>query len=265
MNWAVLLDNLPYLLWGAYPDGPLGGAALTLILSIGSALVSAVLGAGLGMALAMSHGAARHGLTLLLGFFRAIPVLMLIFWTYFLLPIAFGIDVPGVLSVMCALSLIGAAYLAHSVAAGINGIGDGQWQAGLSLGLPRLAVLRHIVLPQALRMMGPSFINQWVTLIKDSSLAYIVGVGELSFMASQVNSRLMIYPAEIFLFVGAIYFLLCSALEQFAGWVARHYRPEAMAARRLRRPASAAVSASAPAVMLVPLVALHAETAGKVK
>ena len=237
MNIAVLLDNLPYLLWGSYPEGPLGGAALTLLLSIGSALLSALLGVILGIALAMSGGALRHVLTLGLGFFRAIPVLMLIFWTYFLLPIAFGIDVPGVLSVMVALSLVSAAYLAHSVAAGIAGIRSGQWDAGLSLGLPRMQVLRYIVLPQALQMMLPSFVNQWVTLVKDSSLAYIVGVGELSFVASQVNSRLMIYPMEIFMFVGAIYFVLCSALEQFAAWIGRRFHPEAIAARHVRRAA----------------------------
>jgi polar amino acid transport system permease protein len=161
---------------------------------------------------------------MVLGFFRAIPVLMLIFWTYFLLPIVFHIDVPGVLSVMCALALIGGAYLAHSVYAGISGVKTGQWDAGLSLGMTRLAVLRHIVLPQALQMMLPSFINQWVTLIKDSSLAYIVGVGELSFVAAQVNSRVMIYPAEIFLFIGLIYFVLCSGLGLFAGRVAAHFQ-----------------------------------------
>ncbi|MFC5473793.1 amino acid ABC transporter permease [Paraherbaspirillum soli] len=212
MQLSVLSDNLPYLLWGAYPDGPLGGAALTVLLSAGSALASAVLGGVLGIALALSRGWPNLLLTAFLGFFRAIPVLMLIFWTYFLLPVLFHINVPGVLSVMCALSLIGGAYLAHSVQAGIDGIRLGQWDAGLSLGMPRLAVLRHIVLPQALQMMLPSFVNQWVTLIKDSSLAYIVGVGELSFVAAQVNSRVMIYPAEIFLFIGLIYFALCSGL-----------------------------------------------------
>jgi polar amino acid transport system permease protein len=161
---------------------------------------------------------------MVLGFFRAIPVLMLIFWTYFLLPIVFHIDVPGVLSVMCALALIGGAYLAHSVHAGISGIKDGQWDAGLSLGMTRMAVLRHIVLPQALQMMLPSFVNQWVTLVKDSSLAYIVGVGELSFVAAQVNSRVMIYPAEIFMFIGLIYFVLCSGLGLLAGRVAAHFQ-----------------------------------------
>lgn len=225
MQLGVLTDNLPYLLRGAYPDGPLGGAALTVLLSLGSALASAVLGLLLGIGLSMSRGLLNFLLAALIGFFRAIPVLMLIFWTYFLLPVVFHVDVPGVLSVMCALALIGGAYLAHSVHAGISGIGAGQWDAGLSLGMTRLAVLRHVVLPQALQMMLPSFVNQWVTLIKDSSLAYIVGVGELSFVAAQVNSRVMIYPAEIFMFIGLIYFLLCSGLGWFAHWVAGYFRP----------------------------------------
>ena len=223
MQLSVLTDNLPYLLWGAYPDGPLGGAALTVLLSAGSALASALLGLVLGVALSLARGWPQLLLTMVLGFFRAIPVLMLIFWTYFLLPIVFHIDVPGVLSVMCALALIGGAYLAHSVHAGIGGVKPGQWDAGLSLGMTRMAVLRHIVLPQALQMMLPSFVNQWVTLVKDSSLAYIVGVGELSFVAAQVNSRVMIYPAEIFMFIGLIYFVLCSGLGLLAGRVAAHF------------------------------------------
>jgi len=209
----VLADNLPYLLWGRWPEGPLGGAALTLLLSAGSALASALLGLVGGVALAMASGGWRALLVLALGFLRAVPVLMLIFWTYFLLPMALGIDVPGVLSVMCALSLVGGAYLAHAVHAGVRGVPAGQWQAGLSLGFTRWGTLRHLVMPQALRMMLPSFINQWVTLIKDSSLAYIVGVGELSFVAAQVNARTMLYPSEIFVFVGAIYWLLCSGLD----------------------------------------------------
>jgi len=223
MQLSVLTDNLPYLLWGAYPDGELGGAALTVLLSLGSALASAVLGLVLGIGLSLTRGLPNLLLTASIGFFRAIPVLMLIFWTYFLLPIVFHINVPGVFSVMCALSLIGGAYLAHSVHAGISGISAGQWAAGMSLGMTRFAVLRHIVLPQALQMMLPSFVNQWVTLIKDSSLAYIVGVGELSFVAAQVNSRVMIYPAEIFMFIGLIYFALCTGLGWCADRIGAHF------------------------------------------
>jgi polar amino acid transport system permease protein len=225
MPWNVFVANLPYLLVGAFPQGPLGGAALTLVLAATSAVASAVLGLALGFALAMGGRAWRVALLVVIGFFRAIPVLMLIFWTYFLLPVLFHVDVPGLLSVVCALSLIGGAYLAHSVHAGIVAVGEAQWQAGLSLGLTRFAALRHVVLPQAVRIMAPSFVNQWVSLVKDTSLAYIVGVGELSFVATQVNNRLMVYPIPIFLFVAALYLVMCTALDRAAiAWLVRRRR-----------------------------------------
>lgn len=221
MNFAALADDWQYLLLGTFPEGPPGGALLTLILSSVSGLLSAVLGLLLGIALVMAGGWSAAVLRLVLGFLRAIPVLMLIFWIYFLLPVLFDVDVPGTVSVVCALSLISGAYLAHGVAAGIHAIPQGQWSAGLALGMTRWEVLRTLILPQALTVMLPSFVNQWVTLIKDSSLAYIVGVGELSFLSSQVNARLMVHPAEVFLFVGGIYWLLCSALNLLAWAVER--------------------------------------------
>lgn len=229
MNFSALADDWQYLLWGTFPDGPPGGALLTLMLSGLSGVVSAMLGLVLGIALALgqdSAGPAARLLRIVLGFLRAIPVLMLIFWSYFLLPVLFGLDVPGMFSVVCALSLIGAAYLAHGVAAGIHTVAQGQWDAGAALGFTRWQVLRMVILPQALAVMLPSFVNQWVTLVKDSSLAYIVGVGELSFLATQVNARLMVNPAEVFLFVGAIYWLLCSLLHLLAGAVAARLQPE---------------------------------------
>lgn len=67
--------------------------------------------------------------------------------------------------------------------------------------------------------MTPSFVNQWVVLVKDTSLAYIVGVPELSFVATQVNNRLMVYPAPIFLFVAAIYLVLCTSLDGAVRWL----------------------------------------------
>ncbi|KAF1050017.1 amino acid ABC transporter permease [Xylophilus sp.] len=221
MDFSFLRDDLGYLLWGTFPDGPPGGALLTLLLSAGSGGASAALGLGLGVLLVLLRGPALALLTAVLGFLRAIPVLMLIFWTYFLLPIVAGVAVPGVVSVMAALALVGGAYLAHGVAAGIRGVSAQQWATALALGFTRWGALRHVVLPQALRMMLPSFVNQWVTLVKDSALAYIVGVQELSFLATQVNARVMVHPTEVFLFVGALYWLLCSALDLAARTAAR--------------------------------------------
>ena len=205
--------TLRYLLLGAFPDGPLGGAALTIAMSIVSALLSALIGLALGIGLSMTRGTVQLALTALVGFFRAIPVLMLIFWTFFLIPMLLHVDVPGLVTVICALALIGGAYLSHSVQAGIAAVGRAQEQAARSLGMTRWQALRYVLLPQAIRIMTPSFVNQWVSLTKDTSLAYIVGVPEFTFLANQVNNRLMVYPAQIFLFVGLVYLLLCSALQ----------------------------------------------------
>ncbi|MFM0553513.1 amino acid ABC transporter permease [Paraburkholderia sediminicola] len=227
MSALEWLPTLRYLLLGAFPNGPLGGAALTVVLSVVSALLSAAVGLAGGVALSMTRGAAHLLLLGIVAFFRAIPVLMLIFWTFFLMPILLHVDVPGLAAVVCALSLIGGAYLSHSVHAGIVSIGVGQQSAALSLGLTRWQALRYVVLPQAVRVMMPSFVNQWVSLVKDTSLAYIVGVPEFTFLANQVNSRLMIYPAQIFVFVGIVYLVLCSVLQ----WVASRVLLRAPAAR----------------------------------
>lgn len=235
MDFTVILENWTYLLWGTWPDGPLGGAALTLAISLMAGVASAVLGTLLGVALAMSRGIWAGLLAALLGFFRAIPVIMLIFWTYFLLPMVFGFDIPEITTVVCALALIAAAYLAHAVKAGIAAIGPGQWQAGMSLGLTQWQTLRMIVLPQALRMMVPSFINQWISLIKDTSLAYIVGVGELTFLATQVNNRSMVYPMEVFLFVALVYFVFCQVLELLANALNQRLSPQGKLPRPGRR------------------------------
>jgi polar amino acid transport system permease protein len=213
--------TLRYLLLGAFPAGPLGGVALTIAMSIVSALLSAVVGLAGGIALSITRGVAHLALTAVVGFFRAIPVLMLIFWTFFLMPMLLHVDVPGLATVICALALIGGAYLSHSAHAGIESVAHGQRQAARSLGMTRWQALRHVLLPQAIRAMAPSFVNQWVSLIKDTSLAYIVGVPEFTFLANQVNNRLMVYPVQIFLFVGLVYLLLCAAMQWCVGRMLR--------------------------------------------
>jgi polar amino acid transport system permease protein len=243
---SALLDNLPYLLLGPFPHGPLGGAALTVVLALSSAILSALLGLAGGIALVLTRGA-THGLLLaLIGFFRAIPVLMLIFWTFFLLPMLLHINVPGLATVVCALALIGGAYLSHAVSAGVVAVGDGQWQAALSLGLTRGQALRHVVLPQAVRIMAPSFVNQWVSLVKDTSLAYIVGVPELSFLANQVNNRLMVYPVQIFLLVALIYLVLCTALDWCATRLLAHHTDRSN--REQSRPGAPGTGSVAPSI-----------------
>lgn len=201
----VIWNNLGYLMWGNFP----GGIFLTLLMSLVAIIFSSLLGIIAGVALTVVKGFSRHLLIGVLGFLRAIPVIMLIFWTYFLLPVMFNIDIPAIATVIFALSFIGAAYIGHSVHAGMIAIAKEQWQAAFSLGLTKQQVIMFIILPQALTIMLPSFINQWISLIKDTSLAYIVGVAEFTFVATQLNNRSMVYPTEIFLFVIIVYFIIC--------------------------------------------------------
>lgn len=216
MNTEIISNNLLFFAVGAWPYGGLGGLALTLVLSVGAGLLGSLLGLIWGLALSLSRGWLYAGLKAWCEVLRAIPVLLLIFWCYFLLPIVFGIDVPGVLTVIAALSVVSGAYLAYVLAAGIASIDRGQWEAAQASGLSHQQTLRFVVLPQALRSVQPSFVNQWVILIKDTSLAYIVGVAEFTFVANQVNSREQVYPFEVFAFIAVVYLILCSG-AQFLG------------------------------------------------
>ncbi|OWY38483.1 ABC transporter permease [Xenophilus sp. AP218F] len=221
----VIRDNLDYLLWGNLAQGEPGGLLLTALLSLAAAVAASLLGLALGVALRMGPPrlqAALAGVTALL---RAIPVLMLIFWCYFLLPLLFGVDIPGIATVILALALIHAAYLGQTVLSGLDAVGRGQWQAGLALGFSRWQTLRALILPQALRIMLPSFVNQWISLLKDSSLAYIVGVAEFTFVATQVNNREQVYPLEVFAAIAVGYLLLCGALQLAGHLAGRRWRP----------------------------------------
>nr|BET44764.1 MAG: amino acid ABC transporter permease [Candidatus Aschnera chinzeii] len=218
MNLLVIMDNYRYLLLGNFPSGPLAGAGLTLLITVLSGIVSIIFGFICGIALIMFKGIWRNILFIFIEFLRAIPVLMLIFWTYFLLPIIFTIEIPELLTIVIALSFITSAYLAHIVKSGILSIKSEQWQAGISLGFTRWGVLWNIILPQSLCVMIPSFVNQFITLTKDTSLGYIIGIAELTFVANQINNREMIYPIEIFLFVAIIYFFICYIIE-YIGYI----------------------------------------------
>ena len=215
MDLSVIADNFSYFMVGLWPDGPLQGAAITLILSLVSGALSAVVGIVFGILLACCPRWGRIILVPVLGFFRSIPIVMLIFGMYFVLPKLLGENgtLPPMSAITLSLGTVGGAYLAYSVAAGINSLPKGQWRAGKALGLSWLQVMRYVILPQALPRMLPSFINQWVSLIKDTSLAYIIGTADLTFLARQVSSTVMTQPAVIYLFVAFIYFMGCSLLD----------------------------------------------------
>ena len=125
-NWSVVWDNFPYLLWGAYPDGPLGGLALTIILALIGIFCAFWLGLALGLLRLSSHRFLRWPATAYIEIMRGVPLLMVLFWFYFMLPIVFGRTMPELGSAVTAFVLFTAAYIAEIVRAGVLSLPKGR-------------------------------------------------------------------------------------------------------------------------------------------
>jgi len=222
LDFSIIWNNFAHFMIGRYPSGPMGGVMLTFYLAIISLVFSFFGGMILGVLCVSQNRYIRYPTLALVNAVRGIPLLMVIFWMYFLLPVVMGKTVPEAWTVIAALSLFTSAYMSQIVQAGIEGIPRGQTEAALSTGLHPWQTMFFIVLPQALRNMIPSFVNQFVSMIKDTSLAFIVGVSELTHVATQVNNRTMIFPTEIFLFIAFIYFIICFAFTTLSRWLEKH-------------------------------------------
>jgi polar amino acid transport system permease protein len=205
-----------YFLVGQYPDGPLGGLVLTILLS-GAALVLAM---PLGLMLGIARVSRRRVVSLPVGAFvqlvRAVPLLLVLFWVYFFLPAVTGVKTSQAMTMLIVLVVFDSVYLAEIVAAGIRALPKGQLESARSLGLGYGQALRHVVLPQTLRHGLPSIVNQLVSTIKATSLGYIIGLSEVSFIATQINTLVFTRSVEVYLILALTYFLLCFGLSRLA-------------------------------------------------
>jgi polar amino acid transport system permease protein len=205
-----------YFLVGQFPQGPLGGLALTVLLGLAALLLALPLGVLLALARLSQRRLLRCPVTAVIYIVRGTPLLMVVFWAYFFLPALTGQKTGQFTTMLAALVLFNGAYLAEVVRAGIQGIARGQTEAARSLGLGYALTLRRIVLPQALRNMLPSLVNQFVTTLKETSLGYIIGLQEVSFIASQVNSQVLVHPLAVYGTLALTFFALCFGLSRVA-------------------------------------------------
>ncbi|SIN70185.1 amino acid ABC transporter permease [Halodesulfovibrio marinisediminis] len=212
MQWDIVIDNFPYLLWGAYPEGPLGGLALSVLLSIGGIFGAFWIGLAAGLMRLSKRWYIKIPSVIYIEIIRGVPLLMLIFWFYFLAPILLGKTLPEAESALVAFIVFTGAYIGEIVRAGVIALPKGQMEASRASGLSHLQAMRYVILPQALRNMIPSFVNQFVSLTKDTSLAYVIGVVELTRAAVQVNNRTLSAPMEIYLTILVMYFVICYVL-----------------------------------------------------
>jgi polar amino acid transport system permease protein len=220
-----------YFLVGQYPEGPLGGLTLTVLLSLLALLLASPVGLLFGLARISERRWLRWPVTVLVYLVRGSPLLMVVFWAYFFLPSVTGQQTSQFTTMLIALVIFNGAYLAEVVRAGIQGIPRGQMESARALGLSYATAMRRVILPQALRNALPSLVNQLVTTIKETSLGYIIGLTEVSFIASQINVQVLTMPAQVYGILALTYFVLCFGLSRVAYVIERRLtrRPEAVA------------------------------------
>ena len=217
----ILVHNAHFLLLGQYPNGPVGGLALTLIL----ALLGLAFAFPLGVLLALCRFSPYRLLsvpsTVLVYIVRGVPLVMLVFWSYFLVPGLIGHLVSAFTTLVVTLVIYQAAYLSEIVRAGIESLPKGQTESARSLGMSYGATMRHVILPQALYNMLPSILSQCVSTVKDTSIGYVISVQEMTFSAQQINASLLTKPFQVFFILALTYFVVCYTLTQCAHLIER--------------------------------------------
>jgi polar amino acid transport system permease protein len=246
---TILRDYGLLLLVGQYPNGPLGGLALTFILAVLGLALAFPLGVVLALARVSRFKLLYWPATALVYVMRGLPLIMLIFWVYFFLPAIVGRPVSGFSTLLATLVIYEAAYLAEIVRAGIESLPQGQMEAARAVGLTYMQAMRKVVLPQALYNMVPAMLSQFASTIKETSLGYVISVNELTYAANQVNSALLTKPFPVFAVLAAIYFLLCFSLTQAAR----------ILERRVARRRAGMTAAAGTAPVIPPPIAAIAE------
>lgn len=176
-------------------------------------------------------GPARVVVTSIIEFWRSSPVIILLFVFYYSLP-SFGITLSGITVGAMALGLNIGGYGSQSVRAALQALDPGQVEAGRALGLRRLQILALIELPQAFKAMTPTFINQFIQLIKGTALVSLITLTDMTFRAKEI-SQLQYNPVDTYTALLVAYFLVCYPATIFGRWVEKRVSIEGRGQRDL--------------------------------
>ncbi|MBL8703089.1 MAG: ABC transporter permease subunit [Alphaproteobacteria bacterium] len=155
-------------------------------------------------------------------FLRSMPLILVIFWFYTLVPKITGTSISGFYSVLIAFVMFEAAYYSEIIRAGISSVRRGQIAAALALGLTPIQSMRWVVLPQAVRNMVPVLLTQSIVMLQDTSLVYVVGLRDFLTSAEIVASRDN-RPTELYLFVALVFLVICFGASRLVNRLRRRY------------------------------------------
>jgi len=217
--WIASPFVIAILLYGGVGGLPIvatdlwGGLLLTFALAVSGIVLSFPLGVLLALGRQSSYPVIKWFSILYIEIVRGVPLVTMLFTAQIVLPIFLpeGITVERVVRVMVGFTAFTAAYLAEVVRGGLQAVGRGQSEAAKAIGLNTIQILWLIVLPQAIRVVIPAIVQQFISLFKDTSLVAIVGLLDLAGIANSVISQkeFLGLQNEVLVFIAAIYFVCC--------------------------------------------------------
>ncbi|APP02538.1 amino acid ABC transporter permease [Lactobacillus delbrueckii] len=215
---ALSWINLRFLLQGFW---------VTIEVSVISIILSFLIGLALGLIRFTRIDAKTTRISKVVGgiidIIRNLPLLLIIFFSYFGLPVM-GIRVDAFQASVIAMVVFESAMIAEVVRSGIMAVDPGQMEGARSNGMTYMQAMTHVVLPQALTKMIPALLSQFVSLIKDTSLATIIVLPELLYHAEIIYNQNTNYMIPMYLAVAVMYFIICFALSSFANYLSKRIK-----------------------------------------
>src|SRR5215470_7271106 len=210
--WRDAVEFLPILL---------NGVALTIIVTLGSLILSTLLGLVWALMRVSGIPALSWSSAAVINVIRGIPIIVLLFYLYFVMP-DLGIALTALQAAIIGLGIAYSAYQAENFRAGIEAIDKGQIEAAHSIGMGWWLTMRRVILPQAIRIVLPPYGNVMIMMLKDSSQASTITVAELALQGKLIASSTF-QNSTVFTLVAALYLVMSLPLIMLAGWLERRF------------------------------------------
>ena len=213
LDWWVVWQHRDALVEGTLVTVAL--TMVTMLIAVPGGIMLAVMRLGRSRPLALASAS-------FVEFFRNLPLILVVYWAYYVMPILLGVQLDAFTTGLAALALNVSAYNAETFRAGIASVRKGQTEAALALGMSRWQALREVVLPQAARRVLPVLASTWVSLFKDTSLVSVIAVGDLAYNAMRVRSQTF-RVLEMLTAMAVIYWGLGYPQAKLVDWLHRRF------------------------------------------
>jgi His/Glu/Gln/Arg/opine family amino acid ABC transporter permease subunit len=212
-DWSVIWTHRQALLEGAALT--VGLTVLTMLLAVPGGIVLALMRLS-------SNKLLQSASLAFVEFFRNLPLILVIYWVFYVMPMAVDFQLSPLVTALVALVLNISAYNAETFRAGINSIRKGQMEAALAVGMSRRQAMFKVVIPQAGRRILPVIASTWVSLLKDTSLVSVIAVSELAYSAMQIRAQTF-RVLEMLTAMAVLYWLMGYPQAKLVDWIHRKY------------------------------------------